>query len=194
MKFHSNYFGGILLETNCGNIAVNGGGALADMENSYIVDNKVPIAMLVTSEHHHRSHNVDRFCLKHNVPLIATTLCADRLLLEGISTYLLTVPESRFFVKFGFGISLIPVRYDSLEPFYFTLLDGKNLVGIVPDGKIFPALAKYLLDCDTVILANRLNIPENAPSALERRLKSVYNTQAEIDNIFKDYQGKIIYI
>lgn len=194
MKLQSNDFGGILLETACGNIAVNGGGSLADMENSYIVDGKVPLAILVTCEHHHRSHNADRFCLKHNVPLITATLCAERLLLEGISTHLLAVPESKLFVKFGLGISLIPVRYDSVEPFCFTLDDGKNQIGIVPDGKIFPALAKYLFDCDTVILGNRLSIPENASSALERRLKSVYNTQSELDEIFKNYTGEIIYI
>ena len=194
MKWRSNSFGGILLEAACGNIAVNGGGTLADMERAYIVDGKAPLVMIVTCEHHHRSHNADRFCLKHNVPLITTTLCADRLSLEGVNTTLLTVPESRLFVKLGLGVSLIPVRYDSVEPFCFTLHDSKNQIGIVLDGKIFPDLAKYLLDCDTVILGNRLNIPENAPSALERRLKSVYNTQSELDEIFRDYTGELVYI
>ena len=194
MKFQSNDFGGILLETACGNIAVNGGGILADMEKSYIVDGKVPAALIVTCEHHHRSHNTDRFCLKHNVPMITTTLCAERLFLEGVATHLLTVPENKLFVKSGWGISLIPVRYDSLEPFCFTLHDGENQIGIVSDGKIFPDLAKYLFDCDTVILGNRLHIPENAPSALEQRLKSVYNTPSELDEIFKDYTGEIVYI
>ena len=194
MKYQSNDFGGILLQQESGNIAVNGGGTLADMERAYIVDGKAPLTMIVTCEHHHRSHNVDRFCLKYNVPLITTTLCADRLSLEGVNTTFLTVPENRFFIKYDFGISLIPVRYDSVEPFCFTLHDGKNVVGIVPDGKIFPDLAKYLLDCDTVILENRLHIPDNAPSALERRLKSVYNTQNELDEIFKNYDGEIVYI
>ena len=194
MKWRSNSFGGILLETACGNIAVNGGGTLAEMEHAYIVDGKAPLMMIVTCEHHHRSHNVDRFCLKHNVPLITTTLCADRLSLEGVNTTLLTVPERRLFVKLGLGVSLIPVRYDSVEPFCFTLLDGKNVIGIVSDGKIFPDLAKYLFDCDTVILGNRLFIPENATSALELRLKSIYNTKSELDEIFKNYTGEIIYI
>ena len=194
MKYQSNGFGGILLQLESGNIAVNGGGTLAEMEHAYIVDGNAPLAMIVTCEHHQRSHNADRFCLKHNVPLMTTTLCADRLLLEGVTTHLLTVPESRLFVKLGLGVSLIPVRYDSVEPFCFTLHDGKNQIGIVPDGKIFPDLAKYLFDCDTVILANRLNIPENAPSALERRLKSVYNTQSELDEIFRDYTGELVYI
>ena len=194
MEFQGNSFGGTLLILECGNIAVNGGGTLADMEEAYIVDGEEPMAMIVTCEHHHRSHNADRFCLKHNVSLIATTLCADRLLLEGVTTHLLTVPESRLFVKLGLGVSLIPVRYDSVEPFCFTLHDGKNLIGVVPDGKIFPELAKYLFDCDTVILGNRLHIPEKASSALERRLKSVYNTQSELDEIFKDYTGELVYI
>ena len=194
MEFQGNSFGGTLLILECGNIAVNGGGTLADMEEAYIVDGKVPMAMIVTCEHHHRSHNADRFCLKHNVPLMTTTLCADRLLLEGVTTHLLTVPESRLFVKLGLGVSLIPVRYDSVEPFCFTLHDSKNQIGIVPDGKIFPDLAKYLFDCDTVILGNRLHIPDNASSALARRLKSVYNTQDELDEIFKNYTGEVVYI
>lgn len=194
MKFQSNYFGGILLETACGNIAVNGGGTLAEMERAYIVDGKVPLTMIVTCEHHHRSHNVDRFCLKHNVPLITTTLCAEHLSLEGVNVTLLTVPESKLFVKLGFGISLVPVRYDSVEPFFLTINDGNEQIGIVPDGKIYPDLAKYLFDCDKVILGNRLNIPDNAPSALARRLQSVYNTQEELDEIFKNYDGKLYYI
>ena len=194
MKYQSNDFGGILLQQESGNIAVNGGGTLAEMEDAYIVEGKTPLTMIVTCEHHHRSHNVDRFCLKYNVPLITTTLCADRLSLEGVNTTFLTVPENRFFIKYDFGISLIPVRYDSVEPFCFTLHDGQNVVGVVPDGKIFPDLAKYLLDCDTVILGNRLHIPDNAPSALEKRLKSVYNTQSELEEIFKNYDGEIYYI
>ena len=194
MKFQSNDFGGILLELEDGNIAVNGGGTLADMEHAYIVDGKVPMTMIVTCEHHQRSHNVDRFCLKHNVPLITTTLCADRLSLEGVNTTLLTVPESRLFVKLGWGLLFIPVRYDSIEPFFFTINGGNGEIGIVPDGKIYPDMVKYLFDCDTVILGNCLHIPENAPSALERRLKSVYNTQSELDEIFKDYTGELYYI
>ena len=194
MKYQSNSFGGILLQLESGNIAVNGGGTLAEMEHAYIVDGNAPLAMIVTCEHHQRSHNADRFCLKHNVPLMTTTLCADRLLLEGVTTQLLTVPESRLFVKLGLGVSLIPVRYDSVEPFCFTLHDSKNQIGIVPDGKIFPDLAKYLFDCDTVILGNRLHIPDNASSALARRLKSVYNTQDELDEIFKNYTGEVVYI
>ena len=194
MEFQGNSFGGTLLILECGNIVINGGGTLADMEHAYILDGKAPLAMIVTCEHHHRSHNADRFCLKHNVSLITTTLCAERLSLEGVNVTLLTVPESKLFVKLGFGISLVPVRYDSVEPFFLTINDGNEQIGIVPDGKIYPDLAKYLFDCDTVILGNRLNIPENAPSALERRLKSVYNTQSELDEIFRDYTGELVYI
>ena len=134
MKYQSNDFGGILLQQESGNIAVNGGGTLAEMEESYVVDGKRPLAMIVTCEHHQRSHNIDRFCLKHNVPLITTNLCGERLLLEGINTTFLTVPENRFFIKYDFGISLIPVRYDSVEPFCFTLHNGKNVVGKIFQG------------------------------------------------------------
>ena len=195
MESQGNSFGGTLLILECGNIAVNGGGTLADMEEAYIVDGEKPMAMIVTCEHHHRSHNVDRFCLKHNVPLITTTLCANQLALEGVNVILLTVPESKLFVKLGFGISFIPVRYDSVEPFFLTVNDGNEQIGIVPDGKIYPDLAKYLFDCDTVILYTPLDIPGNvAPSALARRLQSVYNTWDELDDIFKNYEGDICYI
>ena len=194
MKYQSNGFGGILLQLESGNIAVNGGGTLAEMEHAYIVDGNAPLAMIVTCEHHQRSHNADRFCLKYDVPLITTHLCAERLFLEGIKTHLLSVSESRLFVKYGCGISLIPVRYDSIDPFCLTIQDRENQIGVVPDGKIFPSMAKYLFDCDTVILGNRLHIPDNASSALARRLKSVYNTQSELDEILKNYNGEIVYI
>ena len=195
MEFQGNSFGGTLLILECGNIAVNGGGTLADMEDAYIVDGEVPMAMIVTCEHHQRSHNVDRFCLKHNVPLITTTLCANQLALEGVNVTLLAVPESKLFVKLGFGISLIPVQYDSAEPFFLTINDGNEQIGIVPDGKIYPDLAKYLFDCDTVILYTPLDIPVNAtPSALARRLQSVYNTWDELDEIFKNFTGELCYI
>ena len=194
MEFQGNSFGGTLLILECGNIAVNGGGTLADMEKAYIIDGEEPMAMIVSCEHHHRSHNVDRFCLKHNVPLITTTLCANQLALEGVKVILLTVPESKLFVKSGFGISLTPVQYDSAEPFFLTVNDGHEQIGIVPDGKIFPDLAKYLFDCDTVILGNCLEIHGNAPSALARRLQSVYNTWEELDEIFKNYDGELYYI
>ena len=195
MESQGNSFGGTLLVLECGNIAVNGGGTLADMEKAYIVDGEKPMAMIVTCEHHHRSHNVDRFCLKHNVPLITTTLCANQLALEGVDVILLAVPESKLFVKLGFGISLIPVQYDSVEPFFLTVNDGHEEIGIVPDGKIYPDLAKYLFDCDTVILYTPLDIPVNAtPSALTRRLQSVYNTWDELDEIFKNFTGELCYI
>lgn len=194
MKWQSNDFGGILLELEGGNIAVNGGGRLADMEKAYIIDGKAPLAMIVTCEHHQRALNADRFCLKYNVPLLTAPLCADRLNLEGVKTIFLNVPENKLFVKLGLGIGLTPVYYDSAEPFFLTICCDGCYLGIVPDGKIYPELAKYLFDCDKVILGNRLRISDDASSALETRLKSVYNTQAELDEIFKNYEGEVIYI
>ena len=41
MKWTINSFGGILLETSCGNIAVNGGGTISDMEYAYVMNGKV---------------------------------------------------------------------------------------------------------------------------------------------------------
>ena len=194
MKWLSNDFGGLLLELESGNIAVNGGASLADMEKAYIRGGKAPALMIVTSEHQHRARNADRFCLKHHVPLFVSRLAAGRLNTEGVETQTLAVPGNRFLFRQGVWITLFPVRYDSAEPFGMTFLDGETLLGIVPDGKILPGQAGDLFDCDAVILGNRLHIPGNAPSALERRLKSVYNTRDELDEIFRDYTGDITYI
>ena len=194
MQWRNNDFGGLLLELESGNIAVNGGASLADMEKAYICGGKAPTLMIVTSEHQHRARNADRFCLKHHVPLFVSRRAADRLNTEGVETLTLAVPGTRFLFRMGVGLSLFPVRYDSAEPFGMTFLDGETLLGIVPDGKILPGQAGDLFDCDAVILGNRLHIPENAPSALKRRLKSVYNTRDELDEIFRDYTGEITYI
>ena len=89
---------------------------------------------------------------------------------------------------------MIPVEYDSVEPFCLTVNDAETMTGIVPDGRIYPDLAKYLLDCDSVLLGNRLPVPENAGTALERRLRNVCNTQCELDEYFKGYSGEAAYI
>ena len=194
MKWQSSDFGGLLLKSGSGNIAVNGGAPLADLEKFYLADGKPPVMMIATCEHPHRARNVDRFCLKHHVPLITSELAALQMNTEGIELHTLMVPERRVFLKLGIWISLIPVEYDSADPFCLTVSDGENLLGIVPDGRIYPALVKYLLDCDIVILGNRLPVPDNADTAMERRLKRVCNMQSELDEYFKDYSGETAYI
>ncbi len=194
MKWKSSDFGGILLECGSGNIAVNGGAPLADLEKFYLTEGKPPAMMIATCEHHHRSWNVDRFCLKHHVPLVMPELAAEQINTEGIQLQTVMVPDTRCFLKLGVWIALIPVEYDSMEPFCLTVNDTETMVGIVPDGRIYPDLAKYLLDCDTVILGNRLPVPDNAATALERRLRSVCNTQSELDEYFKSYSGEAAYI
>ena len=194
MKWKSSDFGGILLECGSGNIAVNGGAPLAELEKFYLPEGKPPAMMIATCEHHHRAWNVDRFCLKYHVPLVMPELAAEQINTEGIELQTIMVPETRCFLKLGVWIALIPVEYDSVEPFCLTVNDTETMVGIVPDGRIYPDLAKYLLDCDTVILGNRLPVPENAATALERRLRSVCNTQSELDEYFEGYSGEAAYI
>ncbi len=192
MKWTCNSFRGILLETDCGNVAVNGGGTLDELEQAYIIDGKVPVAMILTCEHYHRSHNVNHFCRKHNVLLITTSRCAQHLDSDGVRTGLLESSGKRLFLKLGLGISFIPVRYDSVDPFCFMVHDAIDILGVVPDGRLFPDTLKYLFDCDTIILGNELHVPESAPAAMKRRLKSVYNTRAEISEMFKDFDGKVV--
>ena len=192
MKWTCNSFRGILLETDCGNVAVNGGGTLDELEQAYIIDGKVPVAMILTCEHYHRSRNVNHFCRKHNVQLITTFRCAQRLDLDGVRTGLLGSSEKRLFLKLGLGISFIPVRYDSVDPLCFMVHDAIDILGVVPDGRLFPDTLKYLFDCDTIILGNELHVPESAPAAMKRRLKSVCNTRAEISEMFKDFDGKVV--
>jgi hypothetical protein len=192
MKWTCNSFRGILLETDCGNVAVNGGGTLDELEQAYIIDGKVPVAMILTCEHYHRSHNVNHFCRKHNVLLITTSRCAQHLDPDGVRTGLLESFGKRLFLKLGLGISFIPVRYDSVDPFCFMVHDAIDILGVVPDGRLFPDTLKYLFDCDTIILGNELHVPESAPAAMKRRLKSVCNSRAEISEMFKDFDGKVV--
>ena len=192
MKWNRNSFGGFLLETSTTGIAVNGGGSLAEMERAYIVGGKKPRALILTSEHLHRSGNVVNFCRKHHVPLITTPGCAQRLPLEGIDTLLLGSSDCKLFLRLGIGIAFMPVRYDSIEPFCFMIQDDKDILGIIPDGRILPGSVPHLLECDVLLLDNVQRIPEKAPSALKLRLKSVYNTRREIGEIFKDFTGKVV--
>ena len=83
VKWNSNDFGGILLECGSGYIAVNGGAPLAELEKFYLPEGKPPAMMIATCKHYHRSWNVDRFCLKHHVPLVMAELAAQQINTEG---------------------------------------------------------------------------------------------------------------
>ena len=194
MKWTINSFGGILLDTGCARIAVNGGGTPAELEAAYLENGKAPSALIVTCEHLHRSRSVGAFCLKHGVPLITSKLCGERLPLAGVATRFWAVPGSRLSLTLGCGLSLHPVRYDSADPFGLTIHAGETLLGIVPDGRIPTGEAEFFAECNAVILGNRLNIPAGTPPPLERRLKSVCNTQAELDAVFAGFSGELIYI
>ena len=69
--------------------------------------------------------------------------------------------------------------------------DGRRL-GIVPNGRLDADSVAPLLECDEVLLGNRLELPDGAPSALARRLRSVSNTDRELDELFRGYGGKAI--
>lgn len=194
MEWTANEFGGILLKFDDGNIAINGGGSLQAVETAYIVDNKPPRAVFLTCEHYHRSHNVDRFCLKYNLPLYVSYLCAERLNLEGINTHFFDVPGSNFYAKFGFWMTSFPVRYDSIDPFFMIFNDGSGNYGFVFDGKVSPEMSKYLLDCDEIILQNIQNVDAESDLILDRRIGSVYNSQKELNEILSCYTGKIFYL
>ena len=70
----------------------------------------------------------------------------------------------------------------------------KDILGIVPDGRLFSDTLKYLFDCDTVILGNELYVSEYAPAVMKRRLKSICNTRTEINEMFKDFEGEVVYL
>ena len=194
MKWYVNDFGGMLLKCDYGNIAVNGGCALETMENAYIINGDLPKALFLTCEHYHRSRNVDRFCLRHNIPLYVSYLCAERLNLEGINTHFFDVPGSNFYAKFGFWMTSFPVRYDSIDPFFMIFNDGSGNYGFVFDGKVSPEMSKYLLDCDEIILQNIQNVDAESDLILDRRIGSVYNSQKELNEILSCYTGKIFYL
>ena len=48
------------------------------------------------------------------------------------------------------------------------------------------------MDCRRILLCSEVKLQDSMPSALRRRVLSVYNTAEELKELFKNYGGKII--
>ena len=92
---------------------------------------------------------------------------------------------------YGVKIGLHHIRYDSIDPVFLTIEDDGK-IGIVIDGKLDKESAKKLMDCRRIVLCNEAKLHDAMPSALRRRVLSVYNTSEEQKELFKNYKGEII--
>ena len=59
-------------------------------------------------------------------------------------------------------------------------------VGIVIDGKLDREWAAKLMDCRRIYLLNEAKPNDAMPSALRRRILSVYNMSEELEELFGD--------
>ena len=185
MKYQINEFNGILLEFENGNIAINGGDTVNALEKAYILNGKIPSAMIVTCEHSHRSENAVEFCSKYHIPLFCTKHCAEALKLEKAGILWYDLRNDKTLPQYGLIASLLPVKYDSIDPFVLKINDGDMQYVFVFDGKITPENAEAIFSCDKIILQN-IRSPNSCNSAsLNKRIASVYNTKEEIDALCK---------
>lgn len=192
MEYTVTDFGGVLLSTRNGDLAVNGGALPRRLKAAYLREGGELKALILTSEHLNRADGAAAFAEDRGIPLIAPLLVAA--LRRD-----LTMGERRpitFLVPASLGIAGVRLRFyalrgDSIAPCFLTVEADGSRIGIVPDGKLDPGSVKPLLECDEVLLGNRLDLPPAAPGALARRLRSVSNTDAELAALFNDYEGKL---
>ena len=189
MNITINTFGGILVETAKGNFAINGGGSLEEMEKAYLQPGHPLTALILTSEHLERSRNAALFAQKHHIPILASfiTECKMRLQKQPL-IYCFPPAEVDLY---GVKIGLHHIRYDSIDPVFLTIEDEEK-TGIVIDGKLNRETAEKLMDCRRILLCNEVKLHDPMPSALRRRILSVYNTAEELKELFRDYKGEII--
>ena len=189
MNITINTFGGVLVETSKGNFAVNGGGSLEEMEKAYLQPEHPLTALILTSEHLDRSRNAAPFAQKHHIPILASfiTECKMRLQKQPLIYCFPPVELNLYGVKIGF----YHIRYDSIDPVFLTIEDEEK-TGIVIDGKLEKRSAEKLMDCRRIFLLNEAKPDDTMPSALRRRILSVYNTSEEQKELFKNYKGEII--
>ena len=185
MKYQINEFGGILLEIENGNIAINSGTSVAALEKAYIINGKTPAAMIVTCEHSHRSKNAVEFCVKHHISLLCTKYCAEVLKMEAEKNSWYDLRNDKTRQKYGLKASLLPVKYDSIDPFVLKISDGDMQYVFVFDGKITPENAEAIFSCDKIILQNIRSQTSCNPVSLNKRIASVYNTKEEIEALCK---------
>ena len=186
-------FGGILVETALGSVAVNGGGTAEEMDKFYLSSSRPPAAIVLTTEHLHRSRGVEEFAERHGVPLVGSLIALSYLRLKSPERWEV-LPPRRMTVS-GIELDLFNVRYDSLDPFALTVAANGETVGIVPDGRLSEndadALGR-LRNCRKLFLSNQLDdIPEMS-RALFLRYRGNYNTSAELAELFRDYEGELV--
>ena len=92
---------------------------------------------------------------------------------------------------YGVKIGLHHIRYDSIDPVFLTIEDDGK-IGIVIDGKLDRETAGKLMDCRRILLCNEAKLRDSMPSAQRRRILSVYNTQEELKELFRNYKGEIV--
>ena len=189
MNIAINTFGGILVETAKGNFAINGGGSLEEMEKAYLQPEHPLTALILTSEHLNRSRNVELFAQKHHIPILASFIMQCKMRLQKLPLLYCFPPAEidLYGVKIGFH----HIRYDSIDPVFLTIEDEEK-TGIVIDGKLDKESVEKLMDCRRILLCNKVKLHDPMPSALRRRILSVYNTAEEITELFQNYGGEII--
>ena len=189
MNISINPFGGVLVGTSKGNFAINGVGSLKEMEDAYLRPERPLTALILTSEHLDRSRNVELFARKHHIPILASFVMQCKMRLQKLPLLYCFPPTviDLYGVKIGFH----HIRYDSIDPVYLTIEDDGK-IGIVTDGKLDRESAEKLMDCRRILLGNKMKLRDSMPSALRRRVLSVYNTEEELKELFRDYEGEIV--
>lgn len=193
MEYVITDFGGVLVRTGSGNIAINGGELPAKLRQAYVENGIPPRAAVLTCEHFNRLHSLAVCAEEWGVPVIASLLVSAmcRELTAGGRRPTTLLPPATVTIG-GVRMRFYRLRYDSIDPLYLTIeADGRRL-GIVPDGKLDELSVKPLLECDEVLLGNRLDLPPDSPGALARRLRSISNTDAELDELFRGCPGKVV--
>ena len=193
MEYVITDFGGVLVRTGSGNFAINGGALPAKLRQAYVENGAPPRAAVLTCEHFNRLHSLGGCAEEWGVPVIASLLVAAtcRELTAGGRKPTMILPPAMVTVG-GVRLRFYRLRYDSIDPVFLTIeADGRRL-GIVPDGKLDELSVRPLLECDEVLLGNRLNLPPDPPEALARRLRSISNTDAELDELFRNFTGKVV--
>ena len=186
-------FCGVLLRTRNGNFAVNGGELPAALAAAYLRSGEPLRAIILTDEELSRKRGAAIFAEEHGVPLIAsllvTAFCRD-LTAGGRRPITFLAPDVVELA--GARLEFHLLSGDTIDPVFLIVeADGRRL-GIVPNGRLDADSVAPLLECDEVLLGNRLELPDGAPSALARRLRSVSNTDRELDELFRGYGGKAI--
>ena len=189
MNFTMNSFGGVLVTSARGNFAINGGGSLEAMEKAYLQPEHPLTALILTSEHFDRSYNAVLFAKKHHIPLLASFITQCKMRLKGLPLIYCFPPTE--INLYGVKIGLHHIHYDSIDPVFLTIEDEEK-TGIVIDGKLSRESAEKLMNCRRILLCNEVKLHETMPSALRRRILSVYNTAEELEELFRDYKGEVI--